>query len=306
MTKPYLPLIDRSKHSEIGDKAADSLEELVNFGCELLNTIQTQSPGSPFKVVTCLLYREALQCIELLAMAFRNSASDNAQKMLRPLAEIQINLRYLMIQSVIGQREIKSWAFLYVAKQRRLAEIRVSQTGTDAHRQAKAVARREISNTVYQLNEPSLKSEVESIQRELQNPYYSQFDRTWTELCSRGSQPAWYTLAGGPLKFDALASAVALDSLYHRVYRHFVDHSHGMANLVEIDYEIGPSTDPKILPIRSGRYSPLIFGTAQNMAHAISKLMVQAHFIKSDWHIWNDWYESAMKSGLILTEGFIK
>jgi Family of unknown function (DUF5677) len=298
-------LNDRTVRTEIGKRASESLRTIVDYASSLLEMILRTSEPSAFKTATCLLFREAMQKVEVLATLFEMSQCDGGQALLRPLIEAFIYLRFIMIQkNVIGHRELKSWAIIYAGKQKRLAELRIHIAGTAQYREAKALAKQEHSAALYILNEPRVMKQVELLEKELKQPHFEQFTSAWNEYKSKyGGLPPWYVLVGEKPGLDALAKKVRLNLMYKSDYRHYRDHSHGTASFVEIEDELSVMPDPKLFPIRSGRFCIETFATVQSKALELCKAMTIAHYNNVD--LFNTWFRAERKSGRLLTKGFM-
>lgn len=299
MTTPISDFITREIDKdlfEILQQFSNGLEEVVNFGSNIINWDLNRPTGSDEDLPAILFLRNFLEEVDAISILIKHSSVDPCKNLLRTALENLFYLEYIL------EKDSKNRALSYLVWN----VIRYNKFLTKADGKSPEFndfANKCRKDKFLKYSTPFIIKQSDLLKAEgkkmLQLPKYlpikTEYDNTKKRL---KKSPPWYSLFNGPDSVEKLASVLNFDALYEVLYRGFSDSIHG-TDIIQGKLSSDLSGMPQIDSLRSPKEAQAITQHCINFCLITFKNYIGKR-IPDKQNEFNDWYGSIRKFNLKL------
>lgn len=223
--KPIEEIIPRtSEAQEILNKFSQGIDEVVDFGSNVLKWDIEASRGGDENIPITLLFRHFLELIDSVSILVKQSSIDPCKLILRGALESYFGLEYIFEKDSID----RSMAFLVCHAHKKLKVYRNLNHGSkESEAFLKEIANDKSFNTLDLSRISNIKAAIQNSESMLLLPSYQKAEAEYKRLQSlKFKNPPWYQLFDGPKNIKGLANHLKLNGLYEILYRYWSGSTH--------------------------------------------------------------------------------
>jgi hypothetical protein len=211
---------------------AEGLEEIVNFGTNVLRQCHEETQKSMYGVEVApliLQFRHVLEMTDAVRLLISEGATHPAKLQLRSALEALLGIKYI----VEGSLERRAHAFIVCHLHKKRKNYRRFDPDTQMGAEFKS-AFDEAGFEFPPVDEVAdWEERRESINEIIEKEQFDKAEQEYQRLRDRGSGAIdWYELNNGPSSIEKLAQEVGMDGYYQLFYRHWSAYSHA-SNLLQ-------------------------------------------------------------------------
>jgi len=230
MTTPNTHVIPREipeKIQPIITWLADSLDEVVNFGSNIIEWDNKPVSDGEENIAPMMLLRHLLDVVDSISILTRNATGDPAKILARAVLEITLYLEYLFEKDTHN----RAMAFLVEDTIRLIKSMKKIHPNKKESKEMYEVFKSEnlLSNLNVTIKDTEeLDNFLKSKESLLQLPQFKNAYKEYEKLKKNGeANPKWYRYFNGPKNIEALAKHLKQRSLYEIIYRKWSGSVHG-------------------------------------------------------------------------------
>jgi hypothetical protein len=196
------------------DFVADTVAELVNFGCNMLEW-DKGSKGGDENVAPVMLLRHQVELLDATSVLIRLGSGDPAKLLMRGLLETSLSLEYLLKEN--SHNRAMAFLFMDIIKQIKL--MRKLDVTTSGDNILRVFERDGFSLDAKKAEHVDFAHEIALKEGVLRRP---QFEPTYIEyqkLTKKYKNPSWFQFYDGPANVYELAKLLGKETLYEFGYR---------------------------------------------------------------------------------------
>jgi hypothetical protein len=250
MTAPIDDFIPRTLDTDLADillRFSKGLEELVNFGSQVLNWDMDRENGGDEDLPAILFLRNFLEQIDGISILIKHSSVEPCKPLLRTALENFFSLEYLLQEDSHNRAmSFLVWNAITTEKWIRKADGK-SKDFLEASAKYK---KDKMMNQLQPLIVPDTEAMLATVQKMLELPKYKSVVEEYEKCKKAKKNPTWYNLFGGPNNLEDLANRVGLPALYDVLYRGWSGSTHGN-NIVQGNLDKDESGQAKLIQIRN-------------------------------------------------------
>ena len=223
-TRSFEPLLYRelakADAKETIETASPLLQELVNYATYAFQRCQTSSTGRQDEDLPILtLYLHIIEMTDGIEVLISQSCPIPAIPLLRSSFEAQLAIDYITATQY-GQRSF-AWLVAYVHQ--RLNQYEMFDPSSQRGKQFLSALTEDGFGRFMKLpSMPDLPRAVKNLRSLVSKPDYQAVETEYQRLKkTRGREPCWYSLFGGPSSLRELAKSVSRPAQYDFLYRYW-------------------------------------------------------------------------------------
>ena len=229
MTDPVNEIIPRQPKDEnlrnLLIELSKGIEEIVNFGSNILKWDLETAKGSDELLPPILLFRNFLELIDSISILIQKSSIDPCKIILRGVLETYFSLEYIFEKDTYD----RSMAFMVWHAHKNLKWYKKLDIDTPDGKQFQEQINKDKSFIKMDLPKfPGLSIAIENVESLLKRTEYQKAENEYQRLMNeREKNPNWYRLFNGPKSIQELATQLNLTGLYDGLYRLWSGPAHG-------------------------------------------------------------------------------
>ncbi|NEW79425.1 MAG: hypothetical protein GZ086_08395 [Gelidibacter sp.] len=267
-TKPIEELLSKEPNKDLSlilDKLSDTVDEIVNFGTQILSWDVKVKRGGKDKNVPSVFLRNSIELGDSISILIRKSSIDPSKILIRSLMENTIYARYMIEKN----EDERAHSFLVCRANK---DIRFYKQFIEAERISKNfVSKIKKQEPDFELNNhcnpTKIKTVIKAKQELLKEPIYRdiniEYHRTCNKNKKRNNNPNWYSLFNGPENFEELCRYLEYTIIYEFQYRNYSENVH-ISNVMK-GFVAAGDNKADILQIRDFKDSKAVFYNVVNI-----------------------------------------
>jgi hypothetical protein len=223
----FIPRTSPPELQKILDKYSSWLEEMVNFGSNIISWDIENIRGEEEILPPLLFLRNYLEYIDACSILIKQSSIEPCNSILRTLLENFLSIEYLLDEKT----KERSLSFLvWNAFENRKLLLSMDGKSEYFKKIQTAFKKDKVFKDIPAFVLPNIEQGVQNNQELLKSDKYkntvSEYERTKKKL---SKNPNWYSLYEGPLTMEKLADNLRFNVYYEMLYRTLSSSTHGTA-----------------------------------------------------------------------------
>jgi hypothetical protein len=222
----FIPRVQPYELQEILNKYSGWLDEMVNFGSNLIKWDVEIARGEEEILPPILFLRNYLEYLDACSMLMKQSSIEPCNSILRTLLENFLSIEYLLAEKT-HERSLSFLVWNTFENRKRLLSMDGKSENYKKLQSAfqKDKIFKDISAFVFPNIETGIKNNEELVKSEKYKTTAKEYYRTKSKL--GGKNPSWYSLYDGPSNIEKLADNLGFNVYYELLYRNFYSSTHG-------------------------------------------------------------------------------
>ncbi len=230
MTEPIKNILIREVEDKniekLLNKFSEEIEELVNFGTQLLQWELNEAKGGEEILPIGLMFRNILELLDSISILIREGSIDPCKAMLRTILETVFGLEYILEKNTKN----RALAFLVCHYHKQLKMLSKLNPTEQSNRQLRQKLRVDKSTSIeddlFTLDD--IEERIENVNNILKDPIYADAEAEYQKAYNNGNRnPKWYSLYSGVNNLEQLAIYLNRPGLYEIIYRSLSESVHG-------------------------------------------------------------------------------
>ncbi len=299
MTTPIKKIIDRAIDKEVMlilQQFSDGLDEVVNFGSNIINWDLNRLNGSDEDLPSILFLRNFIEEVDAISILIKHSSVDPCKNLLRTALENLFYLEYILDND--SKNRSLSYLVWNVIKNNKLLTKADGKSKEFVDFSNKCKKDKFLKHStpfiIYQAD--LLKADGEKM---LFLPKYLpikiEYDNTKKRL---KKSPSWYSLFNGPDNLEKLANTLNFNAMYEVLYRGFSDSIHG-TDIIQGKLSSDLSGMAQVDSIRNPKQAQAITQNCINFCVITFKTYIVKRIPEKQTEF-NNWYSSIREFNLRL------
>lgn len=223
----FIPRDLPPKIEEILDKYSSWLDEMVNFGSNLISWDTENVQGQDEFLPPILFLRNLLEYVDACSILIKQSSIEPCNSILRTILENFLSIEYLLSEKT----EQRALSFLvWNAFENKKLLLSMDGKSESYTRLQSAFKKDKIFKDAPMFVLPNVSEKIRNNEELLKSEKYKQvvkeYNRTKKKL---NKTPYWYSLFDGPTNIEKLADKLGYNAYYEILYRSLSSSTHGTA-----------------------------------------------------------------------------